>query len=251
MGSTFRILLQALAVGCLAAAPLRTQGTGHEEKLGSAIPAQLILKDEAGQPVNLRDLIRKPTILTLNYFRCAGICTPQLNGLVEVLKQPALEPGGTFQVITVSFDPRDTPELATAKRANYLRALDRPLPPEAWRFLTGEPAATQALADAVGFRFERQGEAFTHTAVLIFLSPAGRVARYLYGVSFEPGEVQDAISTAARHQTRTTRQKWLCVCCAPTADGRGQVFSPARTAAFLALPVAVIIGTGLLLRRMK
>src|SRR6267142_490745 len=132
-------LLAFLAAPPPAAAQAPAGGDlGLIENLGGSIPLDLTLNDEEGHPVKLCSLIDKPTILTLNYFRCAGACTPQLNGMVDVLNAVEAEPGKDFQVITVSFDPRDTPEIAFQKKVNYLKQLRRPFPPAAWRFLTGD-----------------------------------------------------------------------------------------------------------------
>jgi len=144
--------------------------------LGATIPSDLQFTDESGQGVFLRQLIDKPTVLTLNYFRCAGICTPQLNDLVRTLNKVALEPGKDFQVVTVSFDSTDTPEIAAGKRTNYLRLLTRPFPPTAWRFLTGDQASILALANAVGFGFKKDRDAFIHPGALIILSPGEKRA---------------------------------------------------------------------------
>ena len=208
---------------------------GIDEKLGSTIALDLTLRDEANQPVTLRRLIDKPTLLTLNYFRCSNICTPQLNGLVAALNQTQAEPGKAFQVITVSFDERDTPEIAAQKRINYLRTLTRPFPPEAWRFLTGDAAVTRALADSVGFRFKQQGKDFSHPASIMVLSPKGELTRYLYGVSFLPADLQMAVAEAERGQARPTIPKWLSICYSVDPEGRRQAFSITRLAAILTL----------------
>ena len=221
---------------------------GIDEKLGTTIPLDLTLRDETNQPVTLRNLVDKPTILTLNYFRCAGICTPQLNALVQVLNQIPLEPGKDFQVITVSFDERDTPDIAAKKRVNYLHTFTRPFPEQAWRFLTGDATTTRALADAVGFRYQRQGNDFVHAASIIFLSPKGEVTRYMSGVSFLPADVQMAVGEARLGQARPTISKWLSMCYSYDPQGRRYLFSVTRTAAVLTILGAVTFVAVLLLR---
>ena len=106
-----------------------------DERLGQVAALDVVLKDEAGQPVVLRELVDRPTILTLNYFRCAGICSPQLNGLAEAVNLTHAALGQGFRIITVSFDERDTPDIAQRKRLNYLQELKRPVTPHDWRFL--------------------------------------------------------------------------------------------------------------------
>jgi cytochrome oxidase Cu insertion factor (SCO1/SenC/PrrC family) len=128
---------------------------GVDEKLGQTIPLDIKLVDEQGDRVALRDLIDKPTLLTLNYFRCVGLCTPLLNGVAEMLQKIDQIPGKDFQILTVSFDPRDDAELAGHKKENYIKQLGPAFPPTAWRFLTGDPVSTKRLADSVGFKFAK------------------------------------------------------------------------------------------------
>ena len=233
-------------------APAATQAVvaeepGINEKLGATIPLDLQLTDESGQQVPLRALIDKPTVLTLNYFRCGGICTAQLSNLVRTLNQIALEPGKDFQVITVSFDPRDTPEIAASKRTNYLRLLQRPVPPLAWRFLTGDAAATGTLAQAVGFSFKQQGDAFIHPGALIILSPQGRITRYMYGITYLPSDLAMAVDEAASGLVRPTISKALSFCYSYDPAGRKYVFNVTRIAGSLTLVVAAIFAAVVLL----
>lgn len=222
-----------------AAAPAFTpEEVGVNEQLGATIPLDLVFKDEAGQPVTLRQLIDKPTILTLNYFRCAGICTPQLNGVVEVLNRTKAEPGKDFQVITVSFDERDEPEVAAQKRTNYLSEITRPFPPAAWRFLTGPAATSKALADAVGFKFKRVDDDFVHAGAIIFLSPSGKVTRYMYGTTYLPADLQLAAQEAARGQAQPTINKFLKFCFSYDPAGRKYVLNTTAISATIILLVA-------------
>ena len=239
----------AVPVAPVQAPPAFTaQEVGIDEKLGQTIALDTVLRDEGNQPVTLRALIDKPTILSLNYFRCAGICTPQLSGMVDVFDQTQAEPGKAFQVITVSFDPRDTPEIAAQKKENYLREFKRPFPQAAWRFLTGDAAATKALADSVGFKFKPQGDDFIHPAALYFLSPKGEITRYMYGVTYLPADLQMAVQEAARSEARPTINKWLNICFNYDPVGRKYVFSTTRTAAMIIIFGAVIFFLVLVLK---
>jgi protein SCO1/2 len=228
----FASCLLALACGPEAQAPPQV---GLLEKVGQVLPLDLQLMDEQGLPVRLRTLVDKPTILTLNYFRCAGVCTPQLNGLQETVEQVQALPGKDFQILTVSFDPRDTPEIAARKRANYLARFHRPFPPEAWRFLTGGEATTAALAEEVGFRFQRSGDGYTHPAVLILVSPKGRITRYETGTPTLPAELQLALEEASRGEVQPSVNKWLKLCYRYDPQERREVLSVTRVAAALTL----------------
>jgi len=240
------ISLTALAVsaGMLKAQPSTPSFTPEEvginEKLGATIPLDLELKAEDGKPVTLRQLIDKPTILTLNYFRCAGICTPQLGGVAEVLNRTQAIPGRDFQVLTVSFDERDEPEVATQKRINYLGEITRPFPPAAWRFLTGPGATTKALADAVGFKFKRVNDDFVHAAALIFISPKGVVTRYMYGITFLPADLQLAAQEASRGEAQPTINKFLKFCFSYDPAGRRYVLNTTSIGAIIIILAALI-----------
>ncbi len=217
------ILLSSLCV-CLS---LRAQEI--TERLGSRADLDVVLKDELGNDLQLRHLVDKPTILTLNYFRCAGICTPLLNGLAAALNKIELKPGSDFQVITVSFDPRDTSEIARQKQVNYLAEMTRQYPPAAWRFLTGKAQATKELADSVGFGFRAEGDQYVHPGAIIVLTPEGVVSRYIYGISFLPADLEIALRDAAGGKVRPTIARILSVCYSYDPQSRGYVFSMTRT----------------------
>jgi protein SCO1 len=239
--AAFMVVLSSglLAAGTPALQPRVDPGeVGIEERLGAWVPLDLLLKDEDGRSVKLADLIDKPTILTLNFFRCTGICTPLLNGVAEVVNRSQIVPGKDYQIITVSFDDRDTPEIAMGKRTNYLKQINRPIAPSTWRFLTGDAATTRALCDAVGFKFKRDGDQFIHPGTLIFLSPKGQVTRYLYGVSYLPAEVQMAVNQALLGEVRPTVNRWLKLCYSYDPLGKRYVFSVTRLGAIAILLLA-------------
>jgi protein SCO1/2 len=214
---------------------------GIDERLGATVPLDLTLVDEGGHPATLRSLVDRPTILTLNYFTCTGLCTPQLNGVADLLSRIALEPGKDFRVLTVSFDPRDTPEIAAGKRANLLKVMKRPVPPTAWRFLTGDAAATKSLADAVGYEFQRVEDAYVHPGVIIVLTSQGKVSRYILGTEFVPADVQMAVQDAARGLSRPTIPQFPAACETAAPPGRGYAQRVVRLAG-----LATLVGVGLL-----
>lgn len=227
------------------------QEVGIDEKLGATIPLDLVLKGEDGQPVTLRQLIDKPTLLTLNYFRCAGICTPQLSGVAEVLNRTEAIPGKDFQVLTVSFDGRDEPEVAAQKRTNYLGEITRPFPPAAWRFLTGPDATTKALADAVGFKFKQVDSDFVHAAAIIFISPQGKVTRYMYGTTYVPADLQMAAQEAARGEAQPTINKFLKFCFSYDPAGRKYVLNSTTIGATVIILAALAFVATLVRRGRK
>lgn len=211
---------------------------GIDERLGAQLALDTVLKDEDGNDVTLRQLVDKPTILTLNYFRCAGICTPLLNGLADTLSQVALEPNRDYRVITVSFDPSDTPEVAHQKRINYLRQMKRPFPPAGWRFLTGSAQATRSVTDSVGFYFRAADSGFAHAGAIIVLTPQGIVSRYIYGVSFLPADIQMALEEAAAGEVHPTMSRILALCYSYDPEGRRYVLNITRVTGAAILVVA-------------
>jgi len=220
------------------------------EHLGDKANLDVDLVDETGATVSLRTLIDKPTVLTLNFFRCAGICTPQLNGVLDVLNKVQLQPGTEFQVITVSFDPRDDAELAARKKESYFKQMKRPMPPDAWRFLTGRAATTKALADSVGFEFKPWGEDFVHPGALIMLAKDGKITRYLYGVKYLPFDLQMAVTEATDGLARPTIAKALSYCFSYDPEGRQYVFSITRVVGtFVLLSMAVFMAFVLLSKK--
>jgi protein SCO1 len=248
------LCLLTMAVSRPAAAETRTEpplDVGVDEKLGQTVPLDLVLVDEQGDRVSLRTLIDKPTILTLNFFRCTGICTPLLNGIAEMLGRTDQVAGKDFQVLTVSFDPRDDAELAGQKKANYLKLLPPTFDAKGWRFLTGDPTSTKRLADAVGFRFAKRGEDYVHAGAIMVLSPEGKVTRYLYGVTFLPFDVKMAVVEASAGRTGPTIARFLRFCYSYDPSGRRYYLDITRVAAAFTIMLAVGFGIAVAAKRKR
>ena len=248
-----RALLATLAFTLWLSAPHaqdpRPKGPGLEEKLGQTAALDVVLRDEQGGAVTLASLVDKPTILTLNFFRCAGICTPLLNGLVDGINKLDLLPAKDYQVITVSFDPTDTPEMASRKRQNYTAQVTRPFPETAWRFLTGDAVQSKRLCDSVGFTFEANGDQYLHPACIIFLSPEGKIVRYMYGIQFLPFDMKMAVTEAAEGKVGSTIQKTLLFCYSYDPSGKRYVLNVTRIAGVVT--VLLVIGFVLFLVRKR
>jgi protein SCO1/2 len=223
----------ACAVGALASGavpaqdriervPTQLARVGVQEKLDATLPLQLVFKDDAGRDVTLGSYFRPghPVLLTLNYYRCPMLCTLELNGLVEGMKGLAWTPGDEFTVVTVSFDPRETPALARAKKASYLDELGKPSAEAGWHFLTGSPESIEALTKAVGFSYEydKETDQYGHAAVVMLATPEGRVARYLYGVRFEPETLKLALLEAGKGKIGSTWERFILYCYHYDAD---------------------------------
>jgi protein SCO1/2 len=215
---TMAVMWVVLGTGAAAAQqgmPEILQRTGIDQRLDEQVPLDLTFRDEAGSAVQLRSYFGdKPVILSLVYYECPMLCTLVLNGLVSSLRTMSLDVGRDFEVVTLSFDARETPELAAAKMATYLEQYRRPGAAEGWHFLTGEAAAIEALARAVGFRWEwdEQTQQFAHAAGLVVLTPEGRVSRYFYGVEYPPRDLRLGLVEASENRIGTIVDAVLLYC---------------------------------------
>jgi len=216
-GSTLVLLLAASAPAQREEPlPRELEGVGVDEKLGASVPRGLAFVDETGAVVTLGSYLDhgKPVILTLNYYECPMLCTLQLNGLVDALRELDWAPGRDFEIVTVSINPLETPRLAAAKKKTYLESLGRPGAEAGWHFLTGRQPEIVALADAVGFRYRYNEERkeYTHAAAFMLVTPDGRVARYLYGVMLEPKTVRLGLTEASQGRLGSTGDRFLLMC---------------------------------------
>jgi protein SCO1/2 len=136
-----------------------------------------------------------------------------LTGLAQTLgKMDMMKPGKDYRVVALSFDDRDTPAIARGKKGNYLAAVRRPFPPEAWTFLTGNAVNIGKFTDSIGFKIQRDGEDFSHPIALIIIAPGGKIVRYLYGTSFLPFNVTMALNEAAQGKVGSTTGRVLSYC---------------------------------------
>jgi protein SCO1 len=173
---------------------------GIDQRLDQPIPLNLVFRDEEGKSVTLDDYFgAKPVILILVYYRCPRLCSVVLNHLTESLRKIDYRIGKEFQVVTVSFDPRETPELAAAKKVAYLESYGHAGAEQGWHFLTGEEPAIKRLAEAVGFRYayDRERDQFAHVSAVMILTPQGKIARYHFGVEYPPRDVQFSLEDAS------------------------------------------------------
>ena len=194
-------------------APLRD--VGIDQKLDEQLPLDLTFRDETGKPVQLRKYFgQKPVLLSLVYYDCPMLCTLVLNGLVRSLRAVPLDVGGQFQVVTVSFDPRETAALAAAKKETYVERYGRAQASQGWHFLTGDEASIQQLTRAVGFRYtydEKSGQ-FAHATGIMVLTPTGRLARYFYGIEYSPRDLRLALVEASANKIGSVVDQLLLFC---------------------------------------
>jgi protein SCO1/2 len=197
------------------ARPAVLSDVGFDQKLGEALPLDLLFLDEQGRRVRLGDYFgSKPVVLSLVYYECPMLCTLTLNGLSSALAVLTFEVGREFEVVTVSFEPKETPKLAAAKKAAYLRRYGRPGTSEGWHFLTGDAAAIKALTTAVGFRYawDDVTRQYAHPAGVLVLTPQGRIARYLFGIEYAPRDLRLALVEAAEARIGTPVDDLILYC---------------------------------------
>ena len=208
---------------------------GLNEKLGQFIPLDSTFNDERGNKVLLEDLVKAPTILALVYYHCPNVCSLLLTNLAGVLNKVPVEPGKEYRVIAVSFDEKETPELALERKRIYLQMIGRPFPENAWRFLTGEREGIQKLTQAVGFHFRKEGEDFLHPVSLVILASDGKIVRYLNGTDFLPFDLQMALLEASEGRVGTTINRVLRFCFSYDPKGRTYVFNTLKVTGIVTL----------------
>src|SRR5687768_2803839 len=222
---------RALAVlaGCLCAAlPLHAQmasgpdtrppilrEVGIDQKLGEQVPLDLEFRDEQGNAVKLgRYFGKKPVVLALVYYECPMLCTQVLNGLTSALKVLKFDAGNEFEIVTVSFDARETPAMAVAKKENYLARYGRPQAAAGWHFLTGEQVSIDALTKSVGFRYawDERSNQFAHASAIMVLTPEGKLAQYYYGIEYSLKDLRLGLVEASRNKIGNFVDRVLLYC---------------------------------------
>jgi protein SCO1/2 len=194
-------------------APLRE--IGFDQHLGRQVPLDTVFRDEAGASVRLGEYFgRRPVVMVFAYYDCPMLCTLVINGLSSALGVVSLNPGRDFEIVTVSFDPRDTPATASAKKASYLERYKRPGAAAGWHFLVGDRTAIDTLTHAAGFRYvwDEKTKQFAHPTGVIVLTPDGRLARYLFGIEYGPRDLRFGIVEASEGRVGTPADALLLYC---------------------------------------
>ncbi|UCD62874.1 MAG: SCO family protein [Candidatus Zixiibacteriota bacterium] len=200
---------------------------GVDEKLGGLVPFDLVFTDDGGQQVNLGDYFAegRPVILVLAYYECPMLCNLILNGLTSGVKELDWKAGAEYRVVVVSINPRETYELAAAKKKNYIESLGTPSAEKGWSFLVGEESQSRALADAVGFKYYwvQERQEYAHPAVIYLLSGEGRVTRYLYGIEFARSDLRLGLLEASEGKIGNTIDRLILYCYHYDPDARSYV----------------------------
>jgi len=208
--------------------PASLSKVSFEQRLNEQLPLDLPFKDESGRTVKLGEYFgRKPVVLTFVYYECPMLCTEVLNGLESSLRVLNESIGKEFDVVTVSFDPRETPVLAAGKKKAYLERYKRPEAEQGWHFLTGDQASIDALTKAAGFNFswDEASHQFAHASGIVVTTPTGKVSRYFFGLDYAPRDVKFALIESSNEKIGTLADRLLLYCYHydPTAGNYGFV----------------------------
>lgn len=226
---------------------------GIDQRLNEQIPLDLRFRDESGREVALAEYFAKgrPVVLTLVYYECPMLCNQVLNGAVGAFQGLGFTAGKEYEVVTVSFDEREGPELAARKKETYLRRYRREGAEAGWHFLTGDKASIEALTRAVGFRYvwDEESKQFAHASALMVATPSGRLSHYLYGIDYSPKDLRFALVEASEGKVGSPVDALLLFCYHydPAAGRFAPVMGVLRAAGVLT--VFGVVGLLLYLRR--
>jgi protein SCO1/2 len=188
---------------------------GIDQKLNQPVPLDAVFKDEQGRDVTLGQFFHgKPVVLSLVYYSCPMLCNQILNGMMGSFRQISFNAGDQFEVVTVSFDPKETPALAAQKKATYIKAYNRPSGDAGWHFLTGDEANIKRLTEAVGFRYlwDEQTKQFAHASGIMIVTPEGKLARYFYGVEYPSRDLRLGLVEASENKIGTPVDTLMLYC---------------------------------------
>lgn len=189
-----------------------------DQKLDAQLPLDLVFRNENGENVRLGDYFgKKPVVLSLVYYQCPMLCNQVLNGMVTSFRVMSFAPGEEFEVVTISFDPHETPVLAAAKKKTYVDYLPegkRAKANEGWHFLTADEATIGRITDAVGFRyhFDEATNQFAHASAIYVATPQGKLARYFYGIEYAPRDLRLGLIEAADNKIGSPVDQLLLYC---------------------------------------
>ncbi len=207
---------------------------GVIEHLGATIPLDLTFVNDKFEKVTLKQLINKPTILSFVYFDCPGLCSPLLEGVGDVISKSDMVLGKDYQVITISFNFRDTPEKAKEKKKRFTERYAKGKS-DGWIFLTTDSATIFNITHSTGFITKAVGLDFVHPSAIIAISPQGKITRYLYGITFQPIDFKMALIEANKEQPRPSIQKVLMLCYSYDPQGQRYTLDVLKVAGVLIL----------------
>jgi protein SCO1 len=223
---------------------------GIIENLGDTIPMDLWFINELNDTVTLGQIIDKPTILSFVYFDCPNLCSPLMDGIADMVSKLDLKLGVDYEIITISFNTKDTPEKAREKKVNFVQKISKENQKD-WVYLTGAQENINKITSSIGYRYKAQGLDFAHASAIFVLSPKGKITRYLYGLTFLPFDVKMAIIEAQKGIARPTINRILEYCFAYNPSSKTYTIQITRIIGTITLVIALIVFVSLLLKKKK
>jgi protein SCO1/2 len=253
----FMLVALALAFARAEAAPPLSAAeaarqSSFEQKLGAQIPLDAVFRDERGNAVRFGDCLKgRPVILVMGYSDCPMLCSLVLNGVVESMNDLRATAGQGFDLIDVSIDPAQSFEKAAAMKRTYFKRYARAGAQKGWHFLTGDADSIRRVTDAAGFHYvyDPASKQFAHPSGLVVLTPDGKVSRYFFGVTFDPRELQSALTKADSRGIGSAVEELLLLCF--RSNAMGGKYGPLIMNAMRAGAAATLLGLGLLIYRLS
>ena len=186
-----------------------------DQRLNNQVPLDIPFRDDSGKVVPLSTFFgKRPVILQMPFYRCPGICTLEMDGMTHSIRYLSYNPGTDYDIVEVSINPKETPELAAAKKAEFIKLYGRPKTAAGWHFLTGNEASIKRLAAAVGFKYvyDVKTDQYIHPAGLMVLTPEGKLSRYFYGAGYRPQDLKFALIDASAHKIGSPVDQILLMC---------------------------------------
>ena len=248
IGFTLLFLLVSLTVCDIASAQLRGkklfEDVGLDQRLDGQVPLELAFRDEAGKQVRLGDYFHdQPVILVLVQYRCPMLCTEVLNGFLKSSQAVKFQMGSDYQVVTVSIDPRETPQMASEKKRRYAGRYRREGAEQGWHFLTGEQKNIDALARSIGYgyRYDAASDQYAHPSGIVIATPTGRISRYFYGIEYHPSDLRLGLVESSENRIGSPVDQVLLLCFHydPTTGKYGLVIASVLRLAALATVLAL------------
>ncbi|OGU59168.1 MAG: hypothetical protein A2X64_07200 [Ignavibacteria bacterium GWF2_33_9] len=225
---------------------------GIVEKLGNQIPMDLTFTADDGTQFQLKDVIDKPTVLSLVFYHCTSICSPLLGGLVDVVEKTDLVPGKDYQLLTIGFDHKETFHNAKSWKDQHLKLLQKKIPSNSWIYTAGDSVSIRKLTDAVGFYFKSDGkDGYIHGASILILTPTGKISHYIFGTEFNPVDFKTAILAAQEGIELPTIAKVLKFCFSYDVKSRRYVLNITTVIGLIMLVSAGIFLVVLITKKRK
>jgi protein SCO1 len=224
---------------------------GYNEKQGQYADLDVTLINEAGEKVTLRDIITKPTFLSLVYYRCPGTCSPLMWGIAKFIDAVDLVPGEDYNIITLSFDYTEGIDLGIRKKANYISTMQKKDAAGHWQFFVSDSANIARLTESVGFHYKFINNEFVHPTGLIALASDGKITRYMRGIEFLPFEIKITMVEAANGKIGPSINRVLAVCYSYDEQKNEFVFNVTKVAGIVIVFFSLVLFLFLILPRKK